>query len=72
MHTALAAVFPTVGVNGAIHSAAGGCLLEECLSLGGCEVGGAKITQGYNLPANRIIHTVGPEAKDTNRKELLR
>ena len=67
-----AATHLSPGVNGAIHSAAGSCLLEECLSLGGCEVGRAKLTQGYNLPAKRIIHTVGPEAKDSNRAELLR
>ena len=52
-------------IDNAIHSAAGIQLRNECAGImeeQGCEEppGKAKITGGYNLPAQYVIHTVGP------------
>ena len=63
------------GVDGAIHKAAGKELLKECMSIieskfpNGLSVGEAVVTNGYNLSAKYIIHTVGPVYKGGNNGE---
>lgn len=62
------------GVDGAIHRAGGPAIVEECRKVGGCSTGEAVITTGGNLPAKRVIHTVGPVWRDGSHQEpeLLR
>lgn len=48
------------GVDGAIHRAAGPELLRAGIALAPCPTGEARITPGFRLPAEFVIHTVGP------------
>ena len=48
------------GVDGAIHRAAGPEMPKACLKLRGCDIGEARRTKGFNLPARHVIHAVGP------------
>jgi O-acetyl-ADP-ribose deacetylase len=57
------------GVDDAIHRAAGPELLTACRALNGCPTGDAKTTPGYKLPAQWVIHTVGPVYRDGRRGE---
>ena len=53
-------LMPGGGVCGVIHQAAGKELAMECKKIGHCGVGEARITNGYDLKAKHVIHTVGP------------
>ena len=54
------------GVDGAIHRAAGPDLLAACRDVPEvrpgvrCPTGEARVTPGFRLPADWVIHTVGP------------
>ncbi|MDM8564405.1 SUMF1/EgtB/PvdO family nonheme iron enzyme [Candidatus Halobeggiatoa sp. HSG11] len=61
------------GVDYAIHQQAGPMLKVECDKLCSCHTGEAKITKGYDLIAQFVIHTVGPIWKggDKGESEIL-
>ncbi|WP_299273237.1 O-acetyl-ADP-ribose deacetylase [uncultured Psychroserpens sp.] len=52
------------GVDGAIHRIGGSEILDECRDIrnrqGNCKTGEAVMTTAGNLPAQKVIHTVGP------------
>ncbi len=60
------------GVDHAIHKAAGPELVAACRPLRGCHTGDAKITPGFKLSAQFVIHAVGPVWNNgTNSEERL-
>lgn len=61
------------GVDGAIHRAGGPSILEECRKIGGCPTGHAVVTTAGKLPAQWVIHAVGPiwEGGEGSEREQL-
>ncbi|MBD3226422.1 MAG: O-acetyl-ADP-ribose deacetylase [Caldithrix sp.] len=59
------------GVAGAIARAGGPEIQQECDRIGGTHVGGAVITTGGNLPAQKVIHAVGPRMGEGREDEKL-
>lgn len=67
------------GVDGAIHRAAGPELLAACRAIPEvrpgvrCPTGEARITPGFQLPAEYVLHTVGPvwHGGDQGEPDLL-
>ncbi len=61
------------GVDGAIHRAGGPDIMAECRQIGGCPTGEAVRTTAGRLPADHVIHTVGPiwSGGDAGEPDLL-
>lgn len=57
------------GTDGSIHRKAGPLLLAECRGMGGCPIGDAVITGGYDLRARFVIHAVGPVYEEGSEQE---
>ncbi len=51
---------PETAEQQAIYAQAGPKLAQECAHVASCPIGQARITRGYDLGANFIIHAVGP------------
>ena len=62
------------GTDGTIHSKGGPDILKECQKIGGCPIGDAVVTGAGNLPAEFVIHAVGPvwnTEKDERQTKIL-
>lgn len=62
------------GVDGAIHRRGGPAIMAECRRIGGCPTGQTVMTTGGDLPARKVLHTVGPiwRGGGKGEEELLR
>ncbi|KAK0130503.1 hypothetical protein ONS96_001020 [Cadophora gregata f. sp. sojae] len=63
-------------IDNAIHAAAGPRLRDECEVLMTAQrseepVGRAKVTKGYCLPAEHVIHTVGPQLEQGSKPSAV-
>jgi O-acetyl-ADP-ribose deacetylase (regulator of RNase III) len=56
-------------VHKAVHEVAGPALAQACAKLGGCEPGEVRLTPGYQLRAQSVIHTVAPTWMDGTHGE---
>ena len=61
------------GVCGIIHKAAGYEFTEYCIKQGGLKVGECKITPGFKLPYEYVLHVLSPiyDRTETPREDLI-
>jgi len=62
---------PGGGVDGALNRAAGPQLADAMRAQGGCPPGEARTTPAYGLPAQHVIHAVGPVWRGGDRDEEI-
>ncbi len=60
------------GVAGAIKQKGGPSIQKECDLIGGTFVGGAVLTNAGNLPAQYVIHAVGPRRGEGEEDDKLK
>jgi len=71
VNAANAELLPGSGVAGAIHSAAGPGLAEECRALAPISPGQAVISSAHNLPNKHVIHCLGPVYEEDEPSDRL-
>ena len=58
------------GVDGAVHDAAGPDLVRASMKLAPCPAGEARITEGFKLNAEYVIHAVGPIFRNLDKDSI--
>ena len=69
VNAANSALIPGGGVDGALNRAAGPKLKQAMAKIGGTPTGTAVITPAFELPADYVIHAVGPRYIDGKHGE---